>query len=158
MKIAFRALDAVAYPDDRQFVVSSWSSSFKKSHTAGMIRTEDWAGIMHDQIGKVLALPGARALVAFERADPNYLYGWIAGDTTEPTPIVYYVYVKEPFRRAGIAAALFAAFGVDPARSFTHACSTAVVLQMRKLGKIPGGRFNPLEVRYPKEARRSNRP
>jgi GNAT superfamily N-acetyltransferase len=149
MKLAFRP----AVREDRAFIIPTWSASYKKSRYAGLITSEDWADVMHRQLGKILDRAGARAIVAYDRQDPDYFYGWIAGDTSEPTPVVYYVYTKEPYRRAGIARGLFAALGVDPTRYFVYVCSPVNDSQ-ELIRKLPSARFNTLEVRYPKEQRR----
>lgn len=145
MKLSFRP----ALAADRPFVVSTWSSSFKKSHSAGIIHTDDWAALMRPQLEKVLDRDEARTLIACDKDDANYFYGWIAGDTSESTPVVFYVYVKEPYRRSGIARQLFAALGVDPSRYFVYVCGAPLAIRL-----VPHARFNPNEVRYPKEARR----
>lgn len=154
MTIAFRAAtaDREFTNSDRDFIVATWSSSFKKSHSAGIIQAEDWASVMHPQIEKVLNRPSMRAVIAFDRDDPDFFYGFIAGDTSESTPVVAYVYVKEPFRRSGIARGLFAALGVDPMQRFVYACRTGIVSTLSS--KIPFARFNNNEVRYPKDQRR----
>lgn len=154
MAVAFRHAD-LSDENERQFVITTWSSSFKKSFTAGLIRTEDWPAIMHAQLGKILDREGARAVLAVDTEDPTFFYGWIAGDTSDRTAVIYYVYVKEPYRRAGYARKLFAAFGVDPGSAFTFVCKTPVAIEIALRDKIPRARWNPLEVRYPKEARRS---
>ncbi len=145
--IAFRP----ASHDDLRFVVSAWSSSYKHAHTAGMIHTDDWADVMHRQIERVLARPDARTVVAFESKDPTFLYGWICGDTSEHVPLVFYVYVKEPYRRAGHARHLFEALGVRPSDRFVYACKTAIVPTLAR--SIPSARFNPAVLRFPKERR-----
>jgi hypothetical protein len=150
MKLAFRNVTA---RDDRQFVVSNWSASFKKSHSAGMIWTEDWAAIMHGQIDRVLDRPDATTLVAFEATDPTFLYGWISGDVSEAMPVVFYCYVKESFRREGVARKLFERLGVNPRAPFVYVCQTPTSIRLSS--KVPSARYNPLEVRYPKEARRA---
>lgn len=150
---AYRA----ATEDDRVFVRATWSSSYKNAHAAGMIASEDWPDVMHRQIDKLLARPGARAIVAYDRARPTFLYGHIVGDVTGPVPIVFYVYVKEPYRstpraeggaRSGPrhARGLFEALGVDPARPFVYACKTAVISLLTS--KIPRARFVPAAARY----------
>lgn len=150
MKPSFRAATA---PDDRRFVITTWSSSFKTSYAAGLIQTEDWPTIMHAQIGKVLDRPGATTLVAYERTDPSFLYGFASADVTERgKPIVFYVYVKEPYRRAGIARALFAELGINPSLPFVYACKTPAVTHVHD--KIPRAKWNPLVARYPKEQQR----
>lgn len=145
--IAFRP----ATSDDRRFIVSAWSTSYKHAHTAGMIHTDDWADVMHKQIERVLDRPDARTIVAFESKDPTFLYGWIAGDTSEGVPAVFYVYVKEPYRRAGHARRLFAALGVQPGERFVYGCRTAIVPTLAR--SIPSARFNPAILRFPKERR-----
>lgn len=147
MSVTFRA----AMPDDERFVVSAWSSSYKNSHSAGMIFTDDYAGVMHKQIERVIGWPSTRTIVAFESKDPSHLYGFISGDTTERTPVVFYVYTKEPYRRSGHARGLFSALGVNPEHRFLFACKTAIVPTLA--GKIPAARFDPATARYPKERR-----
>lgn len=143
-----------ATPTDRIFVTATWSSSYKNAHAAGMIPSEDYPEVMHRAIGKLLARPGARAIVAYE--PPDFLYGFIAGDVSGPTPVVWYVYVKGPYRsearpggsRVGPrhARGLFRALGVDPARQFLYACRTSVV--SRVTHKIPNAKFVPAAARY----------
>lgn len=166
--IAFRPADlrTAGERTDRGFIVSTWSSSFKTAHAAGLITAEDWADVMHVQLGKILDRPDARAIMAFDRDDPDFLYGWIAGETCGRDPVVWYVYVKEPFRRAGYengvrigdgcARQLFAALGVDPTRPFLYACKTPACSKLAD--KIPRARWNPLVARYPNEQRKETKP
>ncbi len=153
------AYRAAASDADRQFVRATWSSSYKNAHAAGMIASEDWPTVMHAQIDKVFARSGTRVIVACDARKQDFLFGHIVGDVTGAMPVVYYVYVKEPYRsqprmshegggRSGprLARALFAALGVDPDREFAYACTTAVVSRLKP--KIPRGRFIPATVRY----------
>src|SRR5690606_16747740 len=105
--------------------------------------------VMHRTIKRVLARPDMQTLVAFESKDPTFVYGFIAGDTSDHVPVVFYLYVKTPFRRMGMARSLFAALGVDPSRRFIFTCKTAAVAGLT--GKIPYAKFNPAVPRYPKE-------
>ncbi len=140
-----------ATADDLRFVVSAWSSSYKHAHQAGMLYTDDYADIMHKQIERILARPDARTIVAYEHKDPTFLYGWIAGDTSEHVPCVFYIYTKEPYRRAGHARRLFEALGVSPSERFIYGVKTAIVSTLAR--SIPSARFNPSILRYPKERR-----
>jgi hypothetical protein len=156
----YRAADSAT---DRDFVVATWSSSYKSAHAAGIIASEDWPTVMHATLRKLLARPGTRTIVAYE--PPDFLYGFIAGDTTGPVPVVWYVYVKGPYRseprvdqdgmpiagpRTGPrhARGLFRALGVDPTRRFFYACSTPVVTEIGLARKIPYGKFVPATARY----------
>lgn len=148
----YRPADLAPDSDERTFVVSTWCSSYKSSHFAGLIASEDWPAIMHAQVGKLLDRPGTRALVACEPG--GFLYGFIAGDTSRRLPIVYYVYVKDPFREAGYARGLFAAIGVDPAQPFLYTCRTSIVSRIGDQhpggkNKIPHAKFTPAAARYP---------
>jgi hypothetical protein len=144
--VAFRSAEL----DDAPFIVSSWSRAFKGSNSAGMIADEDWATVMHPQIQKVLARPGARAIVAYEKTDPTFIYGFVAGDTDERVPVVFFAYVKEPYRRTGVARGLFAALGVDPLTRFRYVCWTPVVAELLQTGKFPRTKHDPHFARYPK--------
>ena len=144
MTIAHRA----ATKADRDFMIATWSISYKRSHSAGLIQADDWAAVMRPQFEKILDRPGMRAILAYEQDSPDFFYGWIAGDTTQTVPIVAYVYVKEAYRLGGIARGLFGAFGVDPTKSFTYACKTGIVTELS--AKIPFARFNNNDIRYSK--------
>lgn len=145
---------------DRAFVISTWSSSYKNAHTAGLIASEDWAGVMHAQIAKLIDRPGTRTIVAYDR--PSFLYGFICGDTRDRIPVVHYVYVKAAYRAQQVAPegeperweghrqarGLFAALGVDPAATFLYTCKTSDVADLHLANKIPLARFRPQAARY----------
>lgn len=133
-------------------IVSLWSSTYKQSHYAGLIWHEDYAAIMHAQIPKVLEKQDRTVIVAVEETDPDFIYGFIAGDTRGPTPIVDYAVVKEPYRKRGVARALFAELGVAPSDRFYYTCKTWIASHLAK--KIPNARFDNTLARYPKEERR----
>lgn len=157
----YRPADLSPGSDERRFVISSWSSSYKASHFAGLITAEDWAEVMHVQLGKILDRPATRTLVA---VSDDFLYGFICGDTTGRLPIVHYVYVKDGYRseprssggREGPrhARGLFAALGVDPERPFLFTCKTPVVAEINpprwssRPSKIPRATFCPAAARY----------
>jgi len=143
-----------ALPTDMQFVISNWSASFKVSHSAGLIQSDDWADIMHAQLRKVIERPDTRTILAYEKTDPTFFYGFISGDTSQQPAIVHYVYVKAPYRRHGMARALFAALGVDPSRPFLYTCKTAIVSKLAV--HTPMARWNPLLARYPKGTREND--
>lgn len=139
---------------DRDFVIATWSSSYKAAHAAGIIASEDWPTVMHATLRKLLDRPGSRAIVAYE--PPDFLYGFIAGNTSGPLPVVHYVYVKEPYRsslrgdgtRSGPrhARGLFRALGVDPEAPFLYTCRTQIVTRLGH--KIRNAKFAPAAARY----------
>ncbi len=133
---------------ERTFIRSTWSRYFKMSRDAGMIHTDDWAMVMHRQIDRVLDRASARSILCFEGSSPGFLYGWIAGDTSGPMPIVYFVHVKAPFQRNGLARQLLQQLGIDAKKPFEYMCRTADLLFLKD--KIPLATYNPLEARFPR--------
>lgn len=164
MTVAIREADA----SDRRFVISSWLDSFRNSYNAGLIGMSDWWAVMHPQIEKVLDRAGVRTLVAYETREKDRvadLYGFITFDSTVKPTMVFYVYVKAPYRRAGYrngkrvgdghARILFAAAGIDPLSPFDYACKTQDVAALST--KIPRARWQPLLARETDPARRNKR-
>jgi hypothetical protein len=161
LTIAYRA----AVPSDFHVVVSMWSRAYKHSDQAGMIWSDDWEKTMHPQIQRQLSRPGVQTLVAYEKSDPDFVYGFITGDVSWHVPIVFFVYVKDAYRshqyradgtrrrtraRGGIARGLFAALGVDPRQPFRHPVSTPTSIYLRyKTDKIPFAKLDTNLARYP---------
>lgn len=147
MTITFRPMAA----DDRQFVISTWSSSFRTSRYAGLVSNATWADVMHREIGAILDRPTTRTIVACEPSELDhlgrqFLYGFIATRTVVGVrPYVYYCYVKKKFRRRRIARRLFDAAGIDAAGGFVYACRTGALLDVAT--KIPGATWDPVPAR-----------
>lgn len=169
MALAFRP----AVGDDMRLVVDTWVSSYRLSHSAGLIAMDDWSDVMRPQVGKVLARPGVVVTVAYRPGETDGatdLHGWIAVEhdydriirvregnewkarvSPGVVPLVHYVYVKWDYRKQGLARALFHAAGVVPNQPFIFTCRTAVVSKLQK--KIPLARMDPLIARHPKKER-----
>jgi hypothetical protein len=160
--IAFRPME----PQDRAFVIGSWVDSSRTANCAGQIAMEDWDAIMTVQIGKVLDRP-AQVIVAHDPSDDEPglvdLLGFIAYDVRSfRLPFVYYVYVKQNYRRwgydngtrvgDGIARRLFAAAGIEPSKPFQYSGNTRKVRKLER--KVPLARWAPLLARFPLEAAR----
>jgi GNAT superfamily N-acetyltransferase len=65
---------------------------------------------MREQYGLIQRLIGrSKVLLAKNQEDDEQIFGYIVAETLSPDrPIVHYCYVKEPFRRLGIASKLYA--------------------------------------------------
>lgn len=116
-----------------------------------------YAAVMHREIDRVIDHPTTRTIVAEEPGEVDhegrpFLYGFISARVGRP--YVYYVYVKNAYRRArerhglalGYASQLFAAAGIDPRKPFGFACHTAYCAKLGR--KIPLAELNPLPARY----------
>lgn len=132
----------------RNFVLGGWSSSLKHSRDAGMITSDNWVTVMHNEIAIICARPECRVLVAHGVVDDVYL-GFIAGEPEER--VVYYCFVKDTYRGNGHARALFEALGVDPKGRFVYPASTRTSRTLRD--KIPLAIHDPAVARYPKQDR-----
>ena len=150
MAVAYR----LAGEHDRRFVVYSLVKALKFEYTSGPIQMEDWREIMTSQLAKILSRPGVEVWVAYCPAETDHvadLYGWLAVEHGHRLPLVHFMFVKASYRGEGFARGLCAAAGFDPARPLLHTCMTATVRSMRKAGKIPNARWNPLIARHPKD-------
>ena len=145
-------MTALAYrpaaDQDRDFVINSWLYSYRTAHAAGLIAMGDWPAVMVPQLEKILARPGASVIVAHRPGEEDSradIYGWIATETGHERPLVHYCYVKQPYRRLGIARGLMAASGVGD--DFMYSCKTAIASKVSH--RIPRARWSPLVVRFP---------
>jgi GNAT superfamily N-acetyltransferase len=154
--IAFRA--AVG-EQERFLIVSAWTQNYKHAKTRGFIQAEDWYRVMDEQVDKALKRPDVRTIVAYNVEATDHVadvHGFITADTEERPPLVYYVFVKENYRREGIARGLFAAMGIDPTKPFNYVCSTPFVRRLER--KIPLAKWEPDFGTYPKAERKRGRP
>lgn len=160
MRVAFRAPQSA---EDRKFVIEAWLEGQRTSYSAGLVAIEDWFDVMRPQFTKLMQRPGMQTLVAYEKDDPDFLYGFVIADPTEQAipnkdvnsfhywpALVLFVFVKVNFRKEGIARRLFEAVGVDISKPFLYACNT--VTASRLASKVPLAKFNPLAARFPKES------
>lgn len=156
-----------ALPTDIPFVVDSWVASYRNAHAAGMISMENWAVVMIPEVYKVISRPGVKVLVAYHPDEPKEsdAYGYAVvehgmrypvrervGRRTEKRmveaegPVVHYVYVKQLYRRMGIARALLES--ADVSDQFIYSCKTGVC---SKIDRLKSCKWMPLLVRYPKD-------
>jgi GNAT superfamily N-acetyltransferase len=113
---------------------------------------EDWCDVMRPQLEKILARPYVTAVIAYEDSDPAFVYGYLVTEADEKPPLVYWVYVKAPYRKQGIARQLFQAAGVNPFAPFDYVCSTPIVTRLST-----SGRWDPLRGRYSRDHRKNAR-
>lgn len=136
---------------DRKFVEQTFVDNYRDAHAAGMIAMEDWKAVMEPQIRKALARPGVRVLVAYnpeeDRESRADLYGWIAVESGHARPLVIFCYVKEPYRRLGIAMRLLKACGIGAGDGFYYATKTALMSKAARA--IPNAQWHPLIIRFP---------
>lgn len=167
---------AVPFADaHRTFVLTTWLDTYYDSYAAG---TFEWRGelgyesVYRPSFEKLLARPGVRCDVVVLAEDERLFLGWCLTQRCEgygrrlAQPVLHYVYVKGPYRRSGIAKALFQVAGLEPRREFRHShktkdweritqepdpdiqSRTGRVILRRKAG-YDGMRYDPTLARYP---------
>ena len=89
-----------ATPDDLRFVKSSWYESYRKGGCAPAVRYEEYKAGQ----GKLIDLLTDRdaVTVAYATAVPDEICGWVCAGWD----CFHYVYVKQAYRRMGIASEL----------------------------------------------------
>ncbi len=139
--------------DDRRFIVSGWSASYRMSRDC-TTPMAIYAKQKHEEVNVHLDRTGVQTIVAegsvlagfvtFER-DARLFddRGWANAD------YVFYVYVASFFRKRGVARDLFRAAGIDPASRFHYACRTHGSWELRS--KIPLAHYSPMYARYSPE-------
>lgn len=126
---------------DQAFVYSSWLQSYRSSAFARPIPTHTYFDRHHAVLERILARPTTRIVVATPEDAPAVILGWAVTEgllrgsardgaagpvlitPTTSTPTLHYVYVKEQFRKLGIARQLVTRLG----RRFAVTHRTAVV-------------------------------
>lgn len=106
-----------AQPGDIPLVMDSWQRSFSRSRHAGVVPNNLWVDTMRSLVTGLLAR-GAKILVARNPDDAWQVLGWICFEADEHKRAVHYLFVKDPWRRDGIASELLAAALGEPGRAF----------------------------------------
>lgn len=99
---------------DTPFVFSSWLRSYKASRDT-RVAPQVYFHEHHKVIEAILASPSVSVTVAVSTEDPNTILGWAAMDSSKG--VLHYVYVKEAFRRWGVATELVGTLNIN---SYSH--------------------------------------
>lgn len=145
MTIEYRAADIET--DDADFVIATWSRGYKHSRSAGIIPDDEYPALMHRWVRKIIERDEVLTVIACEKNDPSFVYGFISATPASSPPVVYFCYVKEPYRRGGHARGLLRAVCIDPAKRFAFTCWTPTIAKFRE--QIPLAEHIPEFARIP---------
>jgi predicted GNAT family acetyltransferase len=101
----FRAYE----PNDIPFIHSSWENSYYQGLPYIEHLSRAVFRLHHRPVReRILNQPNVTIIVCTSKEDPNLILGWIAVETiptrnNESSIIIHYVYVKEVFKKEGIA-------------------------------------------------------
>lgn len=94
-----------ARPSDVPFILDSWIKSFRESPWAGVVPNNQFYDVTRSAIEGLLER-GARLVVACSKADPDQILGWSCTEKVRGGDAAHFVYVKDPYRRRGLATEL----------------------------------------------------
>jgi predicted GNAT family acetyltransferase len=89
---------------DLNFVLSSWLQSYKTSEFAAAIPHQLYYRHHQELIKQILLHENNHVTILCPIDDPEQILGFIAYNTKQP--IIYYVYMKQVFRKLGLASYL----------------------------------------------------
>ena len=118
---------------DLPLIYNSWLRSFKKQNDVDQNGLPGWMywRYYHEKIEETLARAETRVLCA--EAEPDIIFGWICFEHAPTFTVVHYLYVKNAFRKIGLARRLVGGAGLDVARVvYTYSCRTARELTAAK--------------------------
>lgn len=120
--------------EDLDFVYATWLRFFKHHSPHGRkLSPHIFFENHHKIIEVILAQPKTKTIVCCLASEPKVLLGYIVGSGDD---VIHFVFVKESFRKFGIAKHLLEASGIDPQKAmFTHYCDTTYEL-LKKYPKL----------------------
>ena len=124
---------------DIPFITSSWLRSFRDGYLVRSIPNTVYY-YQHHKILEAL-LPRSVVLIACNEENPDQILGWICAEVVDTALVIHYMYVKQPFRKFGIAKRLVGILEESespPAVMVTH--STPI---SRPIIKDKGWVYNP---------------
>lgn len=123
-----------ATPSDLNFIYNSWLKSYRNSPWAANVPSAVYFKIHHDLIEALIQR--SSCVVACDSEDPDQILGFAIVEQRRDLKIAHYVYVKQPYRRIGVATTLLGVFGdIDFSSHFTRSAD--------KLARNVGAVFNP---------------
>lgn len=107
-------------PEDVSFIFSSWLKSFRLNGMAENLNPKVYYSQHHCLVEGLMIK--ANVTVACNPEDPSQIYAYVCHEVIEGLPVVHYIYVKDSFRRLGLAAMLLEEVGIslDKPFFFTH--------------------------------------
>lgn len=113
-----------ASEDDIGFIFNSWLKSYRNSLFAKTISNTIYFSEHHKIIEKLAKT--SEIIIACNPDDPNQIYGYACAEKIDGIFTLHYIYVKQPFRRLGLANFMLTAFDVDMSEPSIHTHQTKV--------------------------------
>jgi GNAT superfamily N-acetyltransferase len=116
---------------DVPFIFNSWLKSYRNSNFARPLENTIYFSEHHKVIERVLQHHGV--IIACNPEDPSQIYGFLCAGYVDGILVLHYAYVKQPFRKLGIAKALLNCLEQpdDSAILYTHQTRVAQTVAPR---------------------------
>lgn len=128
-----------ATPNDANFIISSWLKRYRDAISPRLVTDKIYYSAQHQIIAAILQKPTTEVFIACNAADEGQICGYVVGERLPDLSMIHWVYVKNSFRKWGIATELLAKF--PEATQYTH--RTHLVKFLDKNGKL---RYNPVPL------------
>lgn len=106
---------------DVPFIFNSWLRSYKESYFAKGIAGSIYYTEHHKLIEQLLK--SCTVYIACDNSDSSSIFGYICAEEIDGIFVTHFIYVKETYRKLGVATMLVKHFGVTPgekASIYTH--------------------------------------
>lgn len=100
-----------ANPEDVSFIFNSWLKSYRTSEMCKPMTNEVYFAEQHRLIENLVT--SCKVIIACNEQDPKHLYGWICAGDTDGIFTLHYIYIKQAFRKMGLAKMLLEICGHD---------------------------------------------
>ena len=91
--------------DDLSFIFASWLKSYRNSDPCTHMLNEVYYG-NHKKVVERL-LKESQVIMVCNADEPDHIFGYAVYDYIGTMPLLHYIYVKQPYRRFGIAHQLY---------------------------------------------------
>lgn len=100
---------------DEPFIYSSWLHSYRPSKANNGMNKSVYFPYQTGIIEKILARPNVKVNIACSCDDDTHLLGYLVSEMSDPNDrfIVHYLYVKQAYRRMGLATSLLSQATAD---------------------------------------------
>jgi GNAT superfamily N-acetyltransferase len=83
---------------DMGYVIDSWGRSLRAEYPE--VRTRDFVGVLREGIKRRINKEEGEVSIAYPGEDPSLIIGW---SVLRVDGLIHFIYVREPYRRAGVA-------------------------------------------------------
>jgi GNAT superfamily N-acetyltransferase len=132
--------------NDIPFIQSSWGNSYYKGASYHTFMEPDSFHSFHRPIREAFfERPETAAIVCVAKDDSDLILGWIAVERPPKPPgiMIHYLYVKEAFKRQGIATELISAVGASDLVMHTHLTERADRIMFESKPKFKNWVYTP---------------